>query len=167
MIIPVTGNRPVPLQRQPCQPHEPLTRHAAPTPGPSRSPTGTATATAYAQLRTGWGRSEAYADLAITEPQIPAPGPPLARRPGQRLGPGLLLVPARAWHGRPLRLLARAFAAAALSLLVLALVPGQAAGPAVVTGLIVWSFSPPALTWPRHRDDEDQPPPCRLCQPQP
>ena len=34
----------------------------------------TAAATAYAQLRTGWGRSEAYADLATTEPYVPAPG---------------------------------------------------------------------------------------------
>ena len=43
----------------------------------------TAAATAYAQLRTGWGRSEAYADLAITEPYVPVPGhatSPVARR---------------------------------------------------------------------------------------
>jgi hypothetical protein len=100
----------------------------------------TAAATAYAQLRTGWGRSEAYADLVITEPHIPAPGPPPARWPGQNLGPGLLLVPARIRHGRPLRLLLRALAAAVLCWLVLALIPGQASGPAVVTGLIVWFF---------------------------
>jgi hypothetical protein len=98
----------------------------------------TAAATAYAQLRTGWGRSEAYADFAVTDPHVPAPESPPARWPGGSLGPGLLLVPARIRHGRPLRLLARALAAAALSLLVLTLIPGQAAGPAVVTGLIVW-----------------------------
>jgi hypothetical protein len=98
----------------------------------------TAAATAYAQLRTSWGRSEAYADLVVTEPHVPAPGPRPARWPGGSLGPGLLLVPARIRHGRPLRLLARALAAAGLSLLVLALIPGQAAGPAAVTGLIVW-----------------------------
>jgi hypothetical protein len=98
----------------------------------------TAAASAYAQLCTGWGRSEAYADLAVTEPYVPGPGVPSALWPGQRLGPGLLLVPARVRHGRPLRLLARALAAAGLSLLVLALIPGQASGPAVVTGLIVW-----------------------------
>jgi hypothetical protein len=100
--------------------------------------TYTAAATAYAQLRTGWGRSETYADLATTEPYVPAPEPPPARWPGGSLGPGLLLVPARIRHGRPLRLVARALAAALLSLLVLALIPGQAAGPAVVTGLTVW-----------------------------
>jgi hypothetical protein len=100
----------------------------------------TAAATAYAQLRTGWGRSEAYADLAVTEPHVPAPGTRPARWPGQSLGPGLLLVPARIWHGRPVRLLARALAAALLSLLTLALIPGQASGPAVVTGLVIWFF---------------------------
>jgi hypothetical protein len=100
----------------------------------------TTAATAYAQLRTPWGRSEAYADLAVTEPHVPPPGAPSARWPGASLGPGLLMIPARVRHGRPLRLLARALAAALLSLLVLALVPGQASGPAVVTGLVIWFF---------------------------
>ena len=72
----------------------------------------TAAATAYAQLRTAWGRSEAYADLAVTEPYVPARATPPARWPGAEPGPGLLLVPARIRHGRPLRLLARALAAA-------------------------------------------------------
>ena len=98
----------------------------------------TAAATAYAQLRTGWGRSEAYADYALTDPHIPAPATPPARWPGQNLGPGLLLVPARIRHGRPLRLVARALATALLCLLVLTLIPGQASGPAVVTGLVIW-----------------------------
>ena len=98
----------------------------------------TAAASAYAQLRTPWGRSEAYADLAITGPHVPPAGTPPARWPGASLGPGLLLVPARARHGRPLRLLARALVAALLSLLVLTLIPGQPAGPAVVTGLTLW-----------------------------
>jgi hypothetical protein len=98
----------------------------------------TAAATAYAQLRTGWGRSEAYADLAVTEPHVPAPEPPPGRWPGANLRLGLRTVPARIRHGRPLRLLLRALAAALLSLLVLALVPGQASGPAVVTGLTLW-----------------------------
>jgi hypothetical protein len=100
----------------------------------------TAAATAYAQLRTSWGRSEAYADLAITEPHVPPPASPPARWPGGSLWSGLLLVPARIRHGRPARLLLRALAAAALSLLVLALVPGQASGPAIVTGLVIWFF---------------------------
>jgi hypothetical protein len=98
----------------------------------------TAAATAYAQLRTGWGRSEAYADLATTDPHIPAPDTPPARWPGQSLASGLLLLPARIRHGRPLQLLARALTAALLSLLVLALVPGQPSGPAIVTGLVTW-----------------------------
>jgi hypothetical protein len=102
--------------------------------------TYTAAATAYAQLRTGWGRSEAYADLAITEPHLPAPSPSPVRWPGANLGLRLLPVPARIRHGRPVRLLLRALAAALLSLLVLALIPGQAAGPAIVTGLTVWFF---------------------------
>ena len=42
----------------------------------------TAAATAYAQLRTAWGRSEAYADLTADEPYVPAPAPALPARPG-------------------------------------------------------------------------------------
>jgi hypothetical protein len=98
----------------------------------------TAAASAYAQLRTAWGRSEAYADLAITDPHVPAPAMAPPRWPGQNMGPGLRQIPARIRHGRPLRLLARALAAALLSLLVLALIPGRAAGPAIVTGLTIW-----------------------------
>jgi hypothetical protein len=98
----------------------------------------TAAATAYAQLRTGWGRSEAYADLAATGPYVPSPAARPARWPGGSQWRDVLLIPARVRYGRPLRLAARALAAALLSLLVLALIPGQAAGPAVVTGLILW-----------------------------
>ena len=98
----------------------------------------TAAATAYAQLRTPWGRSEVYADLATTEPFVPSPATPPARWPGKNVRQTLRLIPARIRHGRPLRLLARALAGALLSLLVLALIPGQAAGPAVVTGLVTW-----------------------------
>jgi len=99
----------------------------------------TEAANAYAQLRTAWGRSEAYADLAITDPYVPASGPQ-ARWPGQNQWQGLLLIPTRIRHGRPLRLLTRALVAAVLSLLVLVLIPGQPAGPAVVTGLVTWFF---------------------------
>ena len=98
----------------------------------------TAAANAYAQLRTPWGRSEACADLTTTEPYVPSPAMPPVRWPGTNVWRALRLIPARIRHGRPLRLLARALAAALLSLLVLALVPGQAAGPAVVTGLAMW-----------------------------
>ena len=45
----------------------------------------TAAANAYAQLRTAWGRSEAYADLAAEQPYIPAPAAPLPVSPGARL----------------------------------------------------------------------------------
>jgi hypothetical protein len=41
----------------------------------------TAAATAYAQLRTAWGRSEAYADLTADEPYVPAPAPRCRSRP--------------------------------------------------------------------------------------
>jgi len=98
----------------------------------------TAAATAYAQLRTAWGRSEAYADLAVTDPYVPSPGVSPAGPPGIGVLRALLLVPARIRHGRPVRLFLRALAAGLLSLLVLVLIPGQASGPAVVTGLAVW-----------------------------
>jgi hypothetical protein len=96
---------------------------------------------AYAELRTPWGRSEAYADLPGidgpgTEP-IPAGlfGTPQPRLPGYL---PLSRLPARIWHGRKLRLLLRAVLTALLSLAVLALIPGQPAEPAVITGLITW-----------------------------
>ncbi len=95
---------------------------------------------AYAELRTPWGRSEAWADLIEhlhdTTPLPPVPPgwegiPPPSIRP-------LLLLPERIWHGRPLRLAIRAITAAALSMAVLALIPGQPAAPALVAGLILW-----------------------------
>jgi hypothetical protein len=98
----------------------------------------TAAANAYAQLRTAWGRSEAYADLAGTRAPGPSPARPSARWRGGPIWRDLRLVPARIRHGRPLRLLARAAVAGLLSLLVLTLIPGQAAGPAVITGLVTW-----------------------------
>jgi len=98
----------------------------------------TAAATAYAQLRTAWGRSEAYADLTAEQPHVPAPAPATPVTPGAGIIRMVRLVPARIRHGRPLRLLLRAIIAALLSLLVLSVVPGQPSGPAVVTGLITW-----------------------------
>lgn len=99
----------------------------------------TAAATAYAQLRTPWGRSEAYADLTAAPPDAsaPAPAPPPAP-PGAGLLRAATLIPARIRHGRPARLLTRAVVAAVLSVLALHAIPGQASGPAVVTGLAVW-----------------------------
>ena len=112
---------------------------------------------AYAELRTAWGRSEAYADLGPatgrarregrgadddepdTAPLPAVPGEPLL----QPVPPWSLLIavarlPARVRRGRPLRLLVRAALTAGLCLVVLALVPGQPAAPADVAGLITW-----------------------------
>jgi hypothetical protein len=50
------------------------------------------------------------------------------------------LLSSRIRHGRPLRLIIRALAAALLSLAVLHLIPGQPAAPVLVTGLITWFF---------------------------
>ena len=97
----------------------------------------TAAATAYAQLRTAWARSEAYADLTTGQPYVPAPAT-LPVSPGARLIRAARLVPARIRHGRPWHLLLRALAAAVLSLVVVHLLPGQPSGPAVVTGLAIW-----------------------------
>ncbi len=95
---------------------------------------------AYAELRTPWGRSEAWADLIEhlhdTTPLPPVP-PGWEGRPPPSIRP-LLLLPERIRHGRPLRLAIRAITAAALSMAVLALIPGQPAAPACVTGLILW-----------------------------
>ncbi len=96
---------------------------------------------AYAELRTGWGRSEAYADLAGPADPDTTPIPVIAASPlppPARLPDAIIEFPARIRHGRPLRLGIRALAAAVLSLAVLALIPGQPAAPALITGLITW-----------------------------
>jgi len=137
----------------------------------------TAAASAYAQLRTDWGRSEAYADQveaaagygygtetgtgtgtggAVTAPlpavgdddeeMPPRPGATAARlaRAGWLLLPtritpaGWLLLPTRIARGRPVRLALRGIAAAVMSAVVIRLIGGQPAGPAVVTGIITW-----------------------------
>jgi len=105
----------------------------------------TAAVTAYAALRTGWSRSEALADLReargdTTLPVIPAmeaPPPPRAAPP-LGLPAAIGQLPARIRRGRPIRLLVRAAVAAALSLVVLRLIPGTPAAPADVTGLVLW-----------------------------
>jgi hypothetical protein len=97
-----------------------------------------AASAAYGQLRTAWGRSEAYADLVTGQPYVPAPAAQLPPVPGVGIVRTALLLPARIRHGRPLRLLTRAVVAAVLSLLVVGLLPGQPSGPAVVTGLVTW-----------------------------
>ncbi|HLN66308.1 MAG TPA: hypothetical protein VK280_03425 [Streptosporangiaceae bacterium] len=112
---------------------------------------------AYAELRTPWGRSEAYADLAEqarregryddrTDPGT-EPLPAIPAVPGQavlrpfspwRLLFAVVWLPSRIGRGRPLRLLIRAAVTAGLSLAVLALIPGQPAAPADVAVLITW-----------------------------
>jgi hypothetical protein len=118
--------------------------------GGENTETYTRASAAYAQLRTPWGRSEAYADLAEARGQhgatapIPLPDPdpggiaepPWA--PAMRAARAALQVPARIRRGRPLRLAIRGLAAAILALAVLHLIPGQPAAPAVITGIITW-----------------------------
>jgi len=112
----------------------------------------TAAASAYAQLRTQWGRSEAYADQAeagygaVGAGTVPLPVvgddvDEMPARPGAgvaRLARAGWLLPARIARGRPLRLALRGIAAAVLSAVVMRLIGGQPAGPAVVTGIITW-----------------------------
>ena len=106
----------------------------------------TAASAAYAELRTPWSRSEAYADLDERaagndgEPDT-SPLPVIPANPGPQPGwplTALTQVPARIRRGRPLRLLIRGAVAAALSLVVLHLIPGTAAAPADVFGLTWW-----------------------------
>ena len=108
----------------------------------------TAASAAYAELRTGWGRSEAYADLMEQAdlaaepatgplPAVPADDPQPGGLPRHPLA-AVWEFPARIRHGRPRRLLLRAVIAAALSLVVLQLIPGTASAPADVGGLILW-----------------------------
>ena len=104
----------------------------------------TAASAAYAELRTPWGRSEAYADLAdqagdgpVTVPLPPVPGEAPPTPPWQSLL-ALTQVPARIRSGRPLRLAIRALIAAGLALIVLQLIPGTPAAPADILGLILW-----------------------------
>jgi len=110
---------------------------------------------AYAELRTPWSRSEAYADLVeearregrYDDGPGTEPLPAIPTVPGQavlrpfspwRLLFAVVWLPSRVRRGRPLRLLIRAGIAAGLSLTVLALIPGQASAPADVAVLITW-----------------------------
>jgi hypothetical protein len=108
----------------------------------------TAASAAYAELRTAWGRSEAYADLteraSQTDGPITAPIPVIlgavllpSASPWQPLLT-LAQVPARIIRGRPLHLLLRAVIAAVLALVILQLIPGTAAAPADITGVLTW-----------------------------
>ena len=112
----------------------------------------TAAASAYDQLRTQWGRSEVYADQAeagygpartgtVPLPAIGDDVDEMPARPGAgaaRLARVGRLLPTRMARGRPLQLALRGIAAAILSAVVMRLIGGQPAGPAVVTGIITW-----------------------------
>ena len=95
---------------------------------------------AYAQLNSGWGRSEAYADQVEAQNggTIPLPFFLPGPAPAPRTWRPLRLLPVRIIHGRPLRLVVRAAATALLCLAVLWLIPGQPAAPADVAGLILF-----------------------------
>jgi hypothetical protein len=109
---------------------------------------------AFAELRTPWSRSEAYADLVeqawaqghgglddgqpYTEPLPPVPFGPETGIPRGDPVTALVQLPIRISRGRPLRLALRAIIAAVLSLVVLQLIPGSPAVPADILGLIIW-----------------------------
>jgi hypothetical protein len=99
----------------------------------------TAASAAYAVLRTAWGRSEAYADLAaapLTGRVVP-PAAPLTRgRPGRWRG--LAVIPARIWRGRPARLALRVAAGVVLAVLATRAGAGTPATAGVITGIGVW-----------------------------
>jgi hypothetical protein len=99
-----------------------------------------AASAAYAALRTPWGRSEAYADLAaapLTGRVILAvPGP--AARPRLSRWRAAGLIPARIWHGRPARLAARVAAAIVLAMVAVHTGAGSPAIAGLVTGIAVW-----------------------------
>ena len=108
----------------------------------------TAASAAYAELRTPWARSEAYADLteraARAGDEADTSPLPVIRDPGTAPPPpwqpllALVQIPARIRRGRPLHLAIRAVVAAVLSMLVLQLIPGSPAAPADVIGLVLW-----------------------------
>jgi hypothetical protein len=99
----------------------------------------TAASAAYAALRTGWGRSEAYADLAaapLTGRVVPSPAPPARTRTGRRRA--VAVIAARVWHGRPARLVLRVAAGVALAILATRTGAGTPATAGVITGIGVW-----------------------------
>jgi hypothetical protein len=96
-----------------------------------------AASAAYAALRTGWGRSEAYADLAAQAP-VTATSRLGTRMPGRGVARTLAQVPARARHGRPGRLVLRVLAAVLLALVAARSGAGGPAEAGTIAGLSVW-----------------------------
>jgi len=100
-----------------------------------------AASAAYTVLRTPWGRSEAYADLAAAAPllaRMTRPSVPISRPARPAPWRTALLLPARIRHGRPARLLLRIAAAAVLAVLVLALDLGAPVTTGLLTGMATW-----------------------------
>jgi hypothetical protein len=101
-----------------------------------------AASAAYRVLRTAWGRSEAYADLAAARPSHARPTvPPPVPVPGRRaVSPwrAVALLPSRVRHGRPARLALRIAAAAVLALLAARSGAATPAIAGVLAGLAVW-----------------------------
>ena len=146
-VQPVRGPRPAhpPRPRRRPGPRRLAGHRQGHPPRPSRrgDPAWYAQASeAYTQLNSPWGRSEAYADQVDAQNGTATPLPlvlhdPYPARPTYR---PLRLLPSRIVHGRPVRLLIRAAACSMLGLVVLRLIPGTAAAPADVAGLI-WFFA--------------------------
>lgn len=133
-------------------------RHVAAATHPDRADGGdlaryTAATAAYVQLRTAWGRSEAYADVTAAGqdtsplPVVSEPANAEAWAEVMAGGPAGVLgvvgaftwqLPARIRHGRPLRLVIRGAVASLACLGVLAVIPGQPAAPPLVAALITW-----------------------------
>src|SRR5271165_4909607 len=112
-------------------------------PGGGDLPRYTRASAAYAELRSGWGRSEAYADLHDADPGTfvilsfgGEPPPPPAFPPPPTLQ-DLRQLPARIWHGHRLRMVLRALAAALLYLAALHLLPAVPV-PADIGTLVIW-----------------------------
>ena len=105
---------------------------------PARYATASA---AYATLRTAWGRSETYADLAVAPPltgRVVAPGAVPATRVRLSWWRAAALFPARVWHGRPARLALRIVAAVVLAVAALHAGAGTPAVAGLVTGIGIW-----------------------------
>jgi hypothetical protein len=95
-----------------------------------------AASAARAALRTPWGRSEAYADLATSGATLFVRITPARAR----VSPWrtVILVPARIRHGRPGRLVLRIVAAAVVAFLVTLTGAGTPAIAGLITGIGTW-----------------------------
>jgi hypothetical protein len=105
---------------------------------PARYATASA---AYATLRTAWGRSETYADLAVAPPltgRVVAPGAVPATPPRLSRWRAVALIPARVWHGRPARLALRIIAAVVLAVAALHTGVSTPAVAGLLTGIALW-----------------------------